>query len=128
MDKALRPRVFAVDPEAGDLRGQWLHWRKFFTTYVGQIENETEANKLNLLINHIDAAVYEYIFEAGTYDEAIQILPDTFAKAPSSIFARYALMSCKQLTGESIVIIAIVVIGILNLLSRESDGALYELA
>ena len=70
--------------------------------HVGQIENVTEANKLNLLINHIDTAVCEYIFEAGTYNEAIQILSDTFAKTPSSLFARYALMSCKQLTAESL--------------------------
>ena len=69
---------------------------------VGQIENVSEANKLNLLINQIDAAVYECISEAGTYNEAIQIVLDTFAKTLSSIFARYALMSCKQLTEESV--------------------------
>ena len=38
----------------------------------------------------------------STYNEAIQILSDTFAKTPSSIFARYALMSPKLLTGESL--------------------------
>ena len=103
MHKALRPRAFAADPEVGDSKRQWLDWHKSFTTYVGQIENVTETNKLNLLINHIDAAVYEYISEAGTYNEEdSQILSDTFAKIPSSIFARYALMSCKQLTGESL--------------------------
>ena len=64
---------FSPDPEVGDSRRQWLHWHKSSTTYVGQIENVTEANKLNLLINQIDAAVYECISEAGTYNEAIQI-------------------------------------------------------
>ena len=48
MDKALRPRMFASDTEVGDSRRQWLHLHKSFTTYVGQIENVTEANKLNL--------------------------------------------------------------------------------
>ena len=100
--KALRPRVFEADPENGDSKRQWLHWHKSFTTYLAQMQDLTEADKLNLLVNHIDAAVYEIISEASTYREAVEILANTFAKAPSPIFARYALKTCKQQTGESL--------------------------
>ena len=88
--KALRPRVFTADPEVSDSRRQWMHWHKSFTTYLAQMPDVTEANKLSLLINHIDAAVYELISEAASYGEAIQILTATCATTPNSIFARYA--------------------------------------
>ena len=55
-----------------------------------------------LLINDIDAAVYELISEAANYTEAIEFLPNTCAKTPSPIFARYTLMSCEQQAGESL--------------------------
>ena len=38
------------------------------------MQNVTEANKLNLRINHIDAAVYEIISEAANYIKAIKLL------------------------------------------------------
>jgi len=69
--KALRPKVFAADPESKDSRRQWLHWRRSFTTYIGKIENLSEENKLNLLINHVDASVFELISEATTYAAAM---------------------------------------------------------
>ena len=56
-----RPRVFAADPESGDSKRQRKHWFKSFTTYIAQMQNLTEADKLNLLVNHIDAVVYEII-------------------------------------------------------------------
>ena len=64
------------------------------------MQDETEENKLNLLINHIDAAVYEQISEAAIYNEAIDFLSNTYAKTLSPVFARYTLMSFKQQTGE----------------------------
>ena len=94
--------MFTADPEVSDSRRQWMHWHKSFTTYLAQMPDVTEANKLSLLINHIDAAVYELISEAASYEEAIQILTTTYATTPNSIFARYALMSSKQQTGESL--------------------------
>ena len=100
--KALRPRVFAADPESGDSKRQWLHWCKSFTTSLTQMQDVSDANKLSLLINHIDAAVYELIAEATTYNEALAILTNIYAKTLSPIFARYALIICKQQTGESL--------------------------
>ena len=100
--KALRPRVFAADPESGDSKRQWLHWCKSFTTYLAQMQDVNDANKLSLLINHIDPAVYELIAEATTYHEALAILTNIYAKTPSPIFARYTLITCKQQAGESL--------------------------
>ena len=100
--KHLRPRVFVADPESGDSKRQWKHWFKSFTTYIAQMQNLTEADKLNLLVNHIDAAVYEIISEAASFEDAVELLSHTYAKSPSPIFARYAQMTCKQKTGESL--------------------------
>ena len=100
--KALRPRLFSADHESGDSKRQWIHWHKSFTTYLAQMEDVSEANTFNLLVNHIDAAVYELIAEATSYENAITILSTTYARTPSPIFARYSLMSCKQQAGESL--------------------------
>ena len=100
--KALRPKVFAANPESSDAKKQWVHWFKSFTIYISKLEGVTEADKFNLLINHIDSAVYELISETETYDTAVELLKATFAKTPSPIFARYVLKSCKQQSGESL--------------------------
>ena len=34
----------------------------------------SDADKLNLLVNHIDASVYELISEATTYNDTVEIL------------------------------------------------------
>ena len=64
------------------------------------MENVSEANNFNLLVIHIDAAVYELIAEATSYENAITILSNTYARTPTVIFARYALILCKQQAGE----------------------------
>ena len=69
---------------------------------IAQMQDVKDASKLNLLINHIDAAVYELIAEATTYNEALAILTNIYAKTPSPIFARYTLITCKQQAGESL--------------------------
>ena len=84
--KALRPRLFSADPESGDSKRQWIHWHKSFTSNVAQMENVSEANKFNLLVNYIDAAVYELIAEATSYENAITILSNTYARTSSPIF------------------------------------------
>ena len=102
--KNLRPRVFSANPENVDSRKEWLHWQKTFTTYT---ENMTEvlhvdAEKLNLLINHVDASVYELISEVTAYNDAIRVLESTYVKRTNPIFARYELISCKQQSEESL--------------------------
>ena len=85
--KDLRPKVFAADPESSDSKKQWLHWRRSFTTYIGQMGELSDENKLNLLINHLDASVFELISEVTTFAGAIDLLAKIYAKAPSPVFA-----------------------------------------
>ena len=53
------------------------------------MEDVSEAIKFNLLVNHIDAAVYELIAETTSYENAVTILSNTYARTPSPIFVRY---------------------------------------
>ena len=62
----------------------------------------TEADKFNLLINHIGSAVYELICETETYNTLVESLKAIFAKTTSPIFSRYVLKSRKQQSGESL--------------------------
>ena len=99
MDKCLKPERFDIDPAAPDARRKWQHWIRTFTSYVNSIENNSEENKLNVLINHVDASVYEYFSEAQTYDAALR---SVFNKPVNEIFARYLLGECKQQPGQSL--------------------------
>ena len=100
--KAVRPKVFAANPESSDAKRQLVHWFKSFTVYISKLEGVTEADKFNLLINHIDSGVYELISETKTYDTTVELIKATFDKTPSPKFARYVLKSCKQQSGESL--------------------------
>ena len=55
-----------------------------------------------MLINHVDASVYEYFSEAQVYDAALQALRSVFNKPVNEIFARYLLGECKQQPGQSL--------------------------
>ena len=87
----LRPKVFRTHPETDDAKRQWLHWFKSFTTYINKLGEVSVEDKLNLLIKHVDATVYKLFSEAPDYDVAINLLTNTYARAPCPIFARYAL-------------------------------------
>ena len=100
--KNLRPPVFSANLENVDSRKKWLHWQKTLTTYTANMTEISNAEKLNLLINHVDASVYELISEVTTYNDAIKILESTCVKRTNPIFARYELVSCKQQSGESL--------------------------
>ena len=69
--KDLRPHIFSADPRSSEARKQWAYWYKSFTCYIGKYENITDEEKLSLLINHVDATVYEVIANNASYVEAI---------------------------------------------------------
>ena len=100
--KDLRRKVFSIHPETDGAKGQWLHWIKTFTTYINKLGEVSADDKLNLLINHVDATVYELFSGEPEYDDAINFLTNTYARAPSSIFARYTLNTRNQKVGESL--------------------------
>ena len=100
--KALRPKVFAADPHSKDAKREWLHWHKSFTTYVRNLGEVTPADKLNLLVSHVDAAVYELFVEASTYDEAFSSLKALYAKPQfhfRTVFAKISQTSKRGALG-----------------------------
>ena len=64
------------------------------------MKNVNNANKLNLLVNQNDAAVYEHVAKATSYNAALAILTNIYAKTSNLIFARYSLITCKQQAEE----------------------------
>ena len=71
--KDLLPKVFSTNPETDDAKRQWVHWFKLFTTYINKLGEESAEDKLNLLMNHVDATIYELISEAPDYNDAINL-------------------------------------------------------
>jgi len=64
--------------------------------------NITDSDKVDILCNFVDESVFEHISESGSYENAIEILQQVYAKKPNEIFARHLLHSCKQQVGESV--------------------------
>ena len=95
MDKCLKRDRFETDPTSPDSKRKGQHWIRTFTGYINSIEGVSEENKLNILINHVDTSVYEYISEAETY-ETTRILHKIYIKPINEIFARYQLTTCRQ--------------------------------
>ena len=100
--KDLRPKAFSTHSETDGAKGQWLHWIKTFTTFINKLGEVSADDKLNLLINHVDATVYELFSEAPDYDDAINLLTNTYERAPSPIFTKYTLNTCNQKVRESL--------------------------
>ena len=96
MDKSIKLERFEIDPLAPDVKRRWLLWHRTLTGYIDSFADITEANKLKILINHVDAAMYELFSEVDTYDEAVRTLRNIFVKPTKEIFARYQLSTCKQ--------------------------------
>ena len=92
--KDLCPKVCSTHPKIDGAKGQWLYWIKTFTTYINKLGEISEDDKLNFVINHVDATVYELFSEAPDYNDAIYLLTNTYAQAPSPVFARYTLNTC----------------------------------
>ena len=102
MDKCLRPERFGTDANSPQASRKWQHWHRTFTSYLGSIDNVTEDQKLNILINHVDSTTYEYISEAENYASAIETLKKVFVRPSNEVFARHLLATSKQQSGETI--------------------------
>ena len=50
MNKCLRPQVFDGDASSPEGARKWLHRRQTFQSYIGRIDNVTDADKLDMLI------------------------------------------------------------------------------
>ena len=103
MERSLRPSGrFDANPDASDAKSKWQHWYKTFSNYVDDIEGITDENKLKVLMNHLDSAVFEYISNIETYDAALTTLRNVYVKPTNEVFARYRLAICKQQLGQSL--------------------------
>ena len=88
--KNLRLRAFAANFENAKFETQGKNGTlaQVFYTYAAYMQEISDADKLNLLINRVDASVYELISEATAYNDAAEILASTYAKRSNPIFAR----------------------------------------
>ena len=99
MERFLKPERLDVDPSVGDADKLYKHWKKTFDNFLESLE---EPNKLSILVNFISARVYEYIAECDTFEDAIEILKNTYIKPKNEVFARHLLYTCKQEQSDSL--------------------------
>lgn len=102
MDRLLKPERFDVDPTCVGAEEKWLHWKRTFSNFLGQIQDATDENKLQLLCNYVSASVFRYMNDSATYDIAIKVLDSLFITKRSEIFARHCLASRNQQAGECV--------------------------
>ncbi|XP_024885915.1 uncharacterized protein LOC112463647 [Temnothorax curvispinosus] len=102
MDKFLKPERFDVEPTSISADQKWTHWKRTFSNFLSHIKDVPEASKCQLLTNHIAPNVYQYISEAGTFAEAIDVLDSLYIKPRNEIYARHCLATRRQHAGESV--------------------------
>ena len=60
MDKFLCPERLEVDSESPTATQDWKHWYQVFQNFILSAQ-ESDSDKICILINHISPKVYEYI-------------------------------------------------------------------
>lgn len=101
MDKFLRPDRFDGNPHSPTAAKEWTHWLKTFETFLHSISAH-KPNELDVLVNYLSPAVYDYIAEATDYASAIAILRALYIKPKNEVFARHLLASRRQGPAETI--------------------------
>ena len=99
MDKYYKPVRLDTDPNSPSAAKEYKHWLKTFENFITSLP---APNKLNLLINHVDSSVYEFITDCVEYNAAKETLKNLYIKPRNEIFARHLLASSKQQPGESL--------------------------
>ena len=116
--KILRPERFSVLPNTSGADKSWLHWKRTFTSYLASAittptapttEGSTTGtnasqgtDKLDVLINFVSTAVYDYISECANYESAIATLESLYVVPKHDMFARHLLNTRKQKPDESL--------------------------
>ena len=98
----LRPERFDVSINSSSAAQEWVHWFMTFENYISSVQDVTDHQKLQLLINFVSHSVFELIAGCTTYDDAINNLKSVYIKRKNEIYARHKLASRKQQPGESI--------------------------
>jgi len=102
MDKCLRPQVFSAGADTADGAMRWQHWKRTLKNYLRRIDNISAGDKLDVLISLLNAAVYTYIRECASYQEAIDCLENIYVKPVNEVYARHKLNTCRQKSEEKI--------------------------
>ena len=106
MDKVVKPDRLSLDPESPQACTQWKYWIKTLENYfeaLTEIRGEgPAASKLRILISLVDFKVFDFSEDCDTYEDAIDKLKNTYAKAPNIIFARRILATAQQKPGQSL--------------------------
>ena len=104
MEKLLKPKSLAANPNDPDSQLQYQHWQKTFDNFLACLSAPAEGrtNKLALLENCVAANVYKYISSATGFDDAINKLKAVYIKQKNVVFARYVLSTTKQGSAQSI--------------------------
>ncbi|XP_012565799.2 uncharacterized protein LOC105849896 [Hydra vulgaris] len=100
MDRFMKPDRLGIDPNSADAAKTYNHWLRTFNNFVSTVDNN--FIKLNLLINHIEPNVYEFISECDDFEQATSILESIYIKPKNEIFARHILSTRKQKPSETI--------------------------
>ena len=83
MDCLLKPKDLTTEPTDPDASRCFKHWLATFQNFIDSVTSTNEENenaearqrdKRRLLINFLSPAIYPYVEDSNTYDEAIQIL------------------------------------------------------
>ena len=96
---AFKPARFRPETDLED--SGFVHWERTYNNYCAQL-NLSDANKLNLLPNFVNAESYKLIEKCTTVESAMNALRSKFVKTPTSIVARYHVLNLRLEQGESI--------------------------
>ena len=100
MDRLLKPAIFDTDHNSPDAAKQWKHFYRTFQNFSNSVEDNNI--RLQLLINHISADIFQLIEECQTYEQAITTLKRLYIKPPNTVYARHLLITRRQKEGESL--------------------------
>ncbi|KAL0839392.1 hypothetical protein ABMA28_016120 [Loxostege sticticalis] len=99
----LNPEKISTDPSTPGAELQWSHWLHTFQNFISEeVANASPDLKLKLLINYLAPGVFAIIKGCASYDEAIELLKNSYEKPRNRILARHILSSRQQKPEESI--------------------------
>ena len=103
MEKVLKPQLLDAEPGLKTAADEFKHWLKTFKDYLDALSAaDLEPDKYKVLTNLVSSQVYRYFADVEDYDSAIGVLKELYVKPKNMIAVRHELLTCKQLTGESI--------------------------
>ena len=85
MDRLLKPAIFDTDHNSPDAAKQWKHFYRTFQNFSNSVEDNNI--RLQLLINHVSADIFQLIEECQTYEQAITTLKRLYIKPPNTVYA-----------------------------------------